>query len=120
MTSLQDKMALSLGFQGTQTFFMQYDAGAQPQNDFELVLSNSNAFDVYVSAGLANDPSEFKSDIVVKGQTYVKITSRAFPSIKSSFVIKAAVNGIDFPANNILGNILLANFNYVSTVVALE
>jgi hypothetical protein len=38
---------------------MQYDAGALPQADFELTISNANQFDIYVNAGLAVDPSEF-------------------------------------------------------------
>lgn len=59
VTSLVDKLSLSLGFQGYQTFFMQYDAGAQPMTDFELTLSNANPFDIYINAGLSTDPSEF-------------------------------------------------------------
>jgi hypothetical protein len=59
VTNLYDGLSLTLGFKGSQNFFMQYDAGALPQADFELTISNANQFDIYVNAGLAVDPSEF-------------------------------------------------------------
>lgn len=115
VTNLYDGLSLTLGFKGSQSFYMQYDAGALPQYDFELTLSNANQFDVYVNAGVANDPSEFYSDIAVRGQTFVKVSSKTFPSIKSSFVIKAIVNGISYSDNQLLESILLVNFNKIGT-----
>ena len=97
---------------------MQYDAGALPQADFELTISNANQFDIYVNSGLAVDPSEFYSDIAVRGQTFVKLSSRTFPSIKSSFVIKASVNGISYSDNALLDSILLVNFNKIGNSAA--
>lgn len=90
---------------------MQYDSVAQSQLDFELTISNANPFDIYVNAGLAVDPTEFQSDIAVKGQTFVKLSSRTFPSLKSSFVIKASVNGISYSDNALLDSILLVKFS---------
>ena len=66
---------------------MQYDSGVYASDDWELSLTNLNPFSVFLTAGLAVDPTESTNDIEVKGQTYVKISSRAFPSLKSSFVI---------------------------------
>jgi len=115
VTDLYDGLSLTLGFKGSQSFYMQYDAGALPQYDFELTISNANQFYVYVNAGLAKDPSEFYSDIAVRGQTYVKVSSKTFPSIKSSFVIKVFVNGISYSENQLLDSILLVNFNKIGT-----
>jgi len=36
-------------------------------NDFDLVLSNANPIDVFISAGLSTDPNEFHNDIEIKG-----------------------------------------------------
>ena len=120
VTSLYNGLSLSLGFKGSQSFFMQYDAGAQPQKDFELTISNANPFDIYVNAGLSTDPSEFHSDIAVRGQTFVKLSSRTFPSLKSSFVIKASVNGIAYSDNALLDSILLVNFNTMGNSVSVQ
>ena len=87
VTVLQDKFNAIINFNGTRIFYMQYEAGVFSGDDWELSLTNLNAFNVYLSAGLAVDPTESTNDIEVKGQTYVKISSRAFPSLKSSFVI---------------------------------
>lgn len=115
VTDLYDGLKLSIGFKGSQSFFMQYDSGVQSQVDFELTISNANPFDIYINAGLFTDPNEFESEIAVKGQTYVKISSRTFPSLKSSFVIRASVNGLVYSENAILDNILLVNFNKVGS-----
>ena len=66
---------------------MQYEAGVYAGDDWELSLTNLNPFSVYLSPGLAVDPTESTNDIEIKGQTYVKISSRAFPSLKTAFVI---------------------------------
>ena len=46
---------------------MQYDSGVYAGDDWELTLTNANPFSVYLSAGLAVDPSESLNDIEIKG-----------------------------------------------------
>ena len=83
MTDLYDGLSLTLGFKGSQSFYMQYDAGALPQYDFELTISNANQFYVYVNAGLANDPSEFYSDIADRGQVVKGHPVEVLPVVKN-------------------------------------
>jgi len=116
VTELTDKFNALIPFNGTQTFYMQYDAGVQADSDWELTLVNVNPFSVYLSAGLAVDPTESTNDIEVKGQTYVKLSSRSFPSLKASFVIQAHVEGISYPENKVLQNNLMVTFNRVPTM----
>ena len=111
VTTLTNGMSLTIPFEGTRTFYMQYDAGVFVDNDWELTLSNLNPFSVYLSAGLAVDPTENVNDIEVKEQTYIKLSSKAFPSLKSSFVIHAHIQGINFGENNLLSNNLMVTFN---------
>ena len=47
---------------------------------------------VYVKSGL-QEPNPWESDIEIKGQTYVKLTSKSFPSLKAQFVAMVQVNG---------------------------
>jgi hypothetical protein len=118
--NLQDKMNSVLRFNGTQTYFMQYDAGVYASQDWELTLANANPFNVYLTAGLAADPSESINDIEIKGQTYVKISSRSFPSLKTSFVIQAHVQGISFPDNMPVSNTLMVTFNRLASTTEQE
>ena len=104
----------TIGFQGSQTQYFQYDAGVRPQDQFELKFSNANPFDVYISAGLGSDATEFNNDIEIKGQTYTKITSKAFPFLQSSFVVQVRVNGIDFANNAYLESVFLVDFKRIS------
>ena len=67
VTLLHNGFAGTYSFSGSKTFFMQYNAGVQPMNDFDLVLSNVNPIDVFISAGLSTDPNEFHNDIEIKG-----------------------------------------------------
>ena len=66
---------------------------------------------MYLTAGLAADPSENINDIEIKGQTFIKVSSRAFPSLKTSFVIQAHVQGISYPDNKPVANSLMVSFN---------
>jgi hypothetical protein len=80
-------------------------------DDFEFILSNPNPMDVYIRQGAQVDP--WASDIEVKAQSYVKITSQGFPSLKSSFVAYVLVNGLGYYTNQQYLNVLLVDFNKI-------
>ena len=113
VNQLSDGYSQTYQFNGSSSFYFQYDSGVQPDDEWELVLSNMNRFDVHINAGLEKDPNEFENQIEVKAQTFTKISSRAFPSLKTSFVAHVRITGIEFAENRYLESIFLVNFNKV-------
>ncbi len=66
---------------------------------------------MYILSGLSQDPSEFNNDIEIKGQTSLKVTSMAFPSLKASFVALVQVHGFNTYTDAQIGNLLLVDFD---------
>jgi len=97
---LADAYSSTKVFKGSMSYFFQYDAGSpQPGMDFEFTISNPHPMNVFISSGLTTDPTEFTNDIQFKDLNFIKISSKAYPSLKSQFVMQLQVIGIDFARN---------------------
>ena len=69
-----------------------------------------------MSAGLQQDPTENNNDFEIRGQTYAKLSSSAYPSIKNSFVLQLSVTSIDFAGNTLLDTLINASFKRIKSI----
>jgi hypothetical protein len=73
--------------------------------------------DIFIVAGTMREPTEFANDMEFKGQTSIKITSRAFPAL-TSFTAAVKVNGNEYNGNVFHQSVLRAWFTKSSQSAA--
>ena len=73
--------------------------------------------DVYLSAGVNAEPTQFKNDFEFRKQSQVTIASSSFPSL-TSFVAAVRVNGVEFNGNIYHQSVTKATFTQTSAVSA--
>lgn len=70
--------------------------------------------DVYLTAGLNSEPTQFKNDFELRKQNYIKISSSSFPSL-NTFTAAVRVNGIEYNGNIYHQTAVKASFTKVVT-----
>ncbi|CDW84139.1 kex1 protein precursor [Stylonychia lemnae] len=79
---------------GTQWLYYQYNTGLANNLYYEVVFSSQMPIDIFISSGWQSDPNEFKYDLALRQQNYVRLTSKQFPNFET-FTAAVKVNGIE-------------------------